>query len=326
VIPLSVVVPTRDTRGLTLRCLGSIAFLAREGAQVVLVDDASRDGTAEAARAAHGFVEVIANDQPLGFARSANRGLAAARGEVLLLLNSDTEVDAPSFGRMRDAFAADERLGAAGASLVNPDGSAQWSGSRLPSRAWLTAMASGLPALLGALPGYRRVRAPGGTGEVDWVTGAALAIRRAAWTQVGPLDETFAFYGQDLDYCQRLRAAGWHVRLVDGWRVTHVGGATIGRRPGSIGGVHLGLLWSDLLRWASRHHGPAWTVRTARLMRAAAGARLTARALARPFAGASARETWDHDTAALREARAALEAWTHDRPPPDVRHSGPAAS
>jgi GT2 family glycosyltransferase len=306
---VSVVVPTHDTRELTLRCLRSVAFLASEGAQVVLVDDGSRDGTAEAVAAAHGFVEIVRNEQAQGFARAANRGLAAARGGLLLLLNSDTELQADSFGHLVDAFEADARLGAAGAALVNPDGSAQWSGGRLPTRAWLTAMASGLPALLGALPGYRRLRPPGSTAAgTEWVTGAALAVRRSAWAEVGPLDETFAFYGQDLDFCQRLRAAGWQVRLLDRWRVLHVGGATIGRRPGSIAGVQLALLWSDLLLFARRSHGARWAARTARLMALATSLRLAARALVRPFA--ASRESWDRDTAALRAARAAALRFT----------------
>jgi N-acetylglucosaminyl-diphospho-decaprenol L-rhamnosyltransferase len=301
---LSIVVPTHDTRELTLCCLASLVPLAEAGAEVVLVDDGSRDGTGDAVRAAHGFVRILRNEEAQGFSRAANRGLSAARGRLLLLLNSDTEIDA-SVRHALEAFPADDRLGAAGASLVGPDGAPQWSGGRLPTRAWLVAMASGLPALLGALPGYRRLRPPGAAGaDAEWVTGAALVIRRAAWEELGPLSETFAFYGQDLDFCQRLRDRGWRVRLLAGWRVVHVGGATIGRRPGSISGVQLALLWSDLLLWARGHHGAAWAARTARLMAAAVTLRLWARALARPFA--PDRERWDRDSAALRSARETL--------------------
>lgn len=301
---LSIVVPTHDTRELTLRCLASLAPLAAAGAQVVLVDDGSRDDTGAAVRATWDWVEVLRNEEALGFSRAANRGLGAARGRLLLLLNSDTEVDA-SVHRALDAFQSDERLGAAGASLVGPDGAAQWSGGRLPTRAWLVAVASGLPALLGALPGYRRLRPPGaGTADAEWVTGAALVIRRAAWDEVGPLSEAFAFYGQDLDFCARLADRGWRVRLVADWRVVHVGGATIGRRPGSMAGVQPALLFSDLLLWARLHRGAAWAARTARLMSAALTARVAARALARPFV--SGRSGWDRDSAALRAARETL--------------------
>jgi N-acetylglucosaminyl-diphospho-decaprenol L-rhamnosyltransferase len=301
---LSIVVPTHDTRELTLRCLESVAFLAHRGAQVVLVDDGSRDGTEGAVRAACPFAEVLRNEEAQGVSRAANRGLAAASGRLLLLLNSDTELDA-SVEQVLDAFDGDARLGAAGASLVGPDGAAQWSGGRMPTRSWLVAMASGLPALLGALPGYRRARPPGAAApDAEWVTGAALVIRRAAWDEVGPLSEAFAFYGQDLDFCQRLRTRGWRVRLVAGWRVVHVGGATIGRRPGSMSGVQPALLWADLLLWARLHHGAAWAARTARLMSMAVTARLLGRALVRPLQ--PDRERWDRDSAALRSARETL--------------------
>jgi GT2 family glycosyltransferase len=301
---LSIVVPTHDTRELTLRCLASLAPLAAAGAQVVLVDDGSRDGTADAVRAAAGGIEILRNEEAQGFSRAANRGLAAAHGRLLLLLNSDTELD-PSIGRALAAFDADDRLGAAGAALVGPDGAPQWSGGRLPTRAWLVAMASGLPALLGALPGYRRLRPPGASrADAEWVTGAAVVIRRTAWDEVGPLSEVFAFYGQDLDFCQRLRDHGWHVRLLSDWRVVHLGGATIGRRPGSMAGVQPALLWQDLLLWARNRHGPRWAGRTARLMRAAVAVRLCVRALARPFV--RDRELWDRDSAALRSARETL--------------------
>ena len=310
---MSVVVPTHDTRELTLRCAKSLAPLAARGAEVIVVDDGSVDGTADALQAFE-WVHVIVNQTPRGFAASANLGLSAAGGSLLLLLNSDTEMGDAS--AVLDAFEADPRLGAAGASLHYPDGRAQWSGGALPSRAWLVALASGLPALVGRLPGYRRLRPPAGAGgEAEWVTGAAIAIRRDAWSQVGPLDESFAFYAQDLDFCVRLRDAGWGVRVVPGWRVMHVGGATIGRRAGALAGAaNPSLLWADLLEWTRRRRGAAWSARTARLMVAAVGLRLWARRLLRPFLPASAREVWDRDTAALRQARDAVLAWSDGAP------------
>src|SRR6185369_3384658 len=124
-----------------------------------------------------------------GFTRAANLGLARASGEILLLLNSDTEVDASGLAALSAAFAAEPRLGAAGADLYYPDGSPQWSGGRAPTLAWLFALASGAPALFRRLPFYRRLKPPGARGgAVEWVTGAALAVRRAAWEQAGPLD------------------------------------------------------------------------------------------------------------------------------------------
>src|SRR6185369_14845132 len=124
---LSLVVPTRDTREVTLRCLESAAPLIEEGAELVLVDDGSRDGTAEAVRARFPAARVLVNDEQRRFGGSANRGLAEASREILLLLNSDTEVDPRTVPAVVAAFDREPRLGAAGAELRNADGTPQWS-------------------------------------------------------------------------------------------------------------------------------------------------------------------------------------------------------
>jgi len=304
---LSIVIPTRDTRELTLRCLESIARADPE-AEVVLVDDAGTDGTAEDAAGRFPGMVHIRTSEPVGFTRAANLGLARAGGEILLLLNSDTEVDGPGLAALAAAFAADPRLGAAGAALHYPDGSPQWSGGRAPSLAWLFALASGVAALLGRVPLYRHLKAPGEQGEaVEWVTGAALAVRRAAWEQVGPLDEGYRFYGQDLDLCLRLRQAGWGVVLLPEFRVMHHHGATIGGRPGTGGGRQLPeLLWTDLLRWARKHHGTVWA-RSAALSLATGGAvRLLGLALSFPFLPRTRRAARREETLAFRRALAAV--------------------
>lgn len=303
---LSVVIPTHDTRELTLRCLDSLRAARTEGPEeieVVLVDDASRDGTAEAVAATWPEVILLRNDEPAGFSRAVNRGLAATRGGVLLLLNSDTEVDRPGLEALLDAFDADPRLGAAGATLRYPDGSPQWSGGREPTLLWFFGLASGLPALLARLPLYRRLRPPGAAPDsVDWVTGAALAVRREAWEVAGPLDEGFRFYAQDLDYCQRLRLAGWSVALVPGFRVLHHHGATIGRDPGARRRQHPELLWTDLLRWAGKHKGEDWTRRAILAFQTGGRLRLLGRTLATPVLSPQRRAVWREDGEPFRKA------------------------
>jgi N-acetylglucosaminyl-diphospho-decaprenol L-rhamnosyltransferase len=313
---LSLVVPTRDTRVLTLRCLESAAPLIAEGAEVVIVDDGSRDGTAEAVRARFPGARVLVNADPRRFGGSANRGLGEARGEILLLLNSDTEVDPSTVPAVVAAFDREPRLGAAGAELRNADGTPQWSAGAAPTRPWLFAMATGVPALLGSWPAYRRLR-PVGSAErarVDWASGAALAIRRAAWDEVGPFDENFGFYGQDVDFGLRLRDAGWKVRVIPGWIVTHLGGATIGSGEGTAGGRHPGLLWTDLLLLGEKRHGVAWARSAARLMRLGASFRLAGRALMAPLVARSRRPAFDAETEAHRRARVALSEWSPTAP------------
>ncbi|MFL6260980.1 MAG: glycosyltransferase [Thermoanaerobaculia bacterium] len=261
--PLSIVIPTHDTRELTLRCLDSLRASSFPGLEVILVDDASRDGTAEAVTERHPEVVVLRNEEPARFTGSANRGLARAGGEILLLLNSDTEVEPGGLARLVEVFAREPEMGIAGALLHYPDGSPQWSGGREPSLLWFFALTSGLPALLERFPFYRRARplAPDRPLAVDWVTGAAMAFRRAVWEAAGPLDEGFQFYAQDLDFCLRARRAGWRIEVRPEVRVLHHHGATIGRAAGARGHQHPELLWSDLLRWARKHHGQAWAAR-----------------------------------------------------------------
>jgi GT2 family glycosyltransferase len=309
---LSIVIPTHDTRELTLRCLDSLYAAPPPGLEVILVDDASRDGTAEAVRERHPQVTVLRHETAARFTRSANAGLAQAKGEILLLLNSDTEVAPGALERLVGVFARQPWLGIAGARLHYPGGAPQWSGGREPTLAWFFALASGVPALLARLPLYRRAKPLDAASPriVDWVTGAAMAFRRTVWEAAGPLDEGFRFYAQDLDFCLRVRRAGWRVEVRPDFRVLHHHGATIGRDPGARGHQQPELLWSDLLRWARKHRGEAWGARAAAALRAGARLRLAAHRLARPFVSAARRAGWRQDDQALR---AALDAC---HPPP----------
>ncbi|MBW8876538.1 MAG: glycosyltransferase family 2 protein [Acidobacteria bacterium] len=305
---LSIVIPTHDTRELTLACLASLFRSPAPGMEVIVVDDASGDGTAEAVRERFPEAIVLRHEAAERFTRAANAGLARAQGEILLLLNSDTEVEPGGLAELIAVFNREPELGIAGALLHYPDGSPQWSGGREPSPAWFFALASGLPALLQRLPIYRRLKplAPPGPARVDWVTGAAMAIRRRAWEAAGPLDEGFRFYAQDLDFCLRAGRAGWVVAVRPELPVLHHHGATIGRDPGASRHQQHELLWTDLLRWARKQHGEAWATRAERALRAGAVLRLASRRLASPFVAPHRRAAWREDGKALRAALRAL--------------------
>lgn len=306
---LSIVVTTHDTCELTLRCLDSVRACSPESAEVVLVDDGSRDGTERAVRERHPMVKVVSIAPARGFTVAANRGMAEGRGELLCLLNSDTEMHAGTIPRLLGAFADNPRLGVAGAELRFPDGRPQWSAGRVPTPLWLFVLASGLAGLLERLPGYRRLRPvrTGVRGRVDWICGAAMTIRREAWHAAGGFDERFRFYCQDLDLCLRLREAGWEIAVVSGAQVTHHGGATIGRRPGAVGGqCHPALLWTDLVRWAAKRQGPRGADDSARLLRLGGRLRVGTRRLVIPLIPVDRREVWRCETLAFQQALAAL--------------------
>jgi len=305
---LSIVIPTHETRELTLRCLASVV-LADTTAEIIVVDDASSDGTAEAIGRRFPQVEILSNKKCLGFSPSANRGLCQAHGDPLLLLNSDTEVTAPSIAAARAAFVRDEKLGVAGAELLYPDQSPQWSAGREPTPLWLFGQASGLPALLGRLPGYRLLKPPGlgADSEVDWVSGAAMAIRREVWQTVGPFDEGYRFYCQDLELCLAAKDAGWRVAVVSSFEVTHHHGATISAAGGSAAPYHPELMWTDLVRFARRRGGSEAARKAASSLRSGAKARLFGRRLAALLQGRDRPAAWQKDTEAFEAGLTALE-------------------
>jgi GT2 family glycosyltransferase len=275
---LSVVVPTHDTRELTLACLAALADAQPPPDEVVVVDDGSGDGTAAAVAASFPAVRLRRHERPLGFTAAANAGAAQATGDLLLLLNSDTEPAADALGALLAAFRDDARLGVAGASLVYPDGTPQWSGGRAPRALWLFALGSGLAHRLGGARWWRRRRPVSGhgSGEVEWVTGAALAVRRPLWRELGGFDPRFELYAQDLDLCLRARARGWRVAVVAASRIVHHHGATVGRlastterdasTPATVARHDAARLWADLVRWAAKD-GPAAARGAARWLR-----------------------------------------------------------
>jgi len=265
-VKLSVIIPTYDTAEMTLVCCASVVEGLPAEAEVILVDDASTDGTAR--RVGEAFPSIVVLRQPVnrGFSASVNAGVAASRGELVVLVNSDTRVAAGTLEAFIRAFDEDAHLGVAGAQLINPDGSLQWSAGPVPTLLWMVVAVSGIARL--ARP-FRRRRDAGG--DVGWVSGAAMAFRRRVWEAAGPLREDFRFYAQDLDFCVRAAGLGWRVRLLPEIRVEHRHGGTIAR--GSALPYKPELLWPDLLTWGRSAYGEAWARRARRAMIVAAALR-----------------------------------------------------
>lgn len=277
---LSVVVPTFDTCEMTLRCCAAAWAALPAGGELIVVDDGSGDETATRVRAALPGAVVVRREHNGGYSAAVNTGLAHARGDVVLLLNSDAHLDAAAAEALLAAFDHDPAVGVAGAQLLDADGTPQWSGGREPGLAWMMAVVSGLGPVVGAW--RQRVRAlrhatAQGDRDVHWVSGAAMAVRRAALEATGRFDERVCGYGQDLDFCVRARAAGWRVRIVATARVPHLTGATLA--PRSPLRHDPARLWPDLLDWGARRHGPAWGNVARPLLRALAWGRVLARAL-----------------------------------------------
>lgn len=310
-VPLSIVIPTHDTRDLVERCLQSLDNEASDRLEVIVVDDGSTDGTSERIAECFPRVRVLRHEVAQGFTVSVNDGLACASGGILLLLNSDTEVRPGSLTELVVAFEKDPRLGIAGASLENPDGSPQWSAGREPSLPWLFALSSGLGRWMREKFFVRRQGSPGDSagGPTEWVTGAAMAIRRDVYHLLGPLETAFRFYVQDMDYCLRARSEGFEVAVIPSFRVMHLGGGTVSQSTGAVGSSHPELLMLDLVTWAELRRGRMWARWARRTLRVGVCLRVALRrflsAAVASAHGAAYRQTTESLASAARAIRSA---------------------
>jgi len=305
---LSVVIPTRDTRELTLNCLASLWLADPQPDEVIVVDDGGSDNTAASALRRYPRHIVVRLPERQGFTAAVNHGMARASGDLLLLLNSDTEVEPAALAAVLAAFEADRRLGIAGAALRDPSGAPQWSGGRCPSTLWCFALASGIPALLGRSSFWRQLKSPSGsTGRpVHWVAGTAMVVRREVWESVGPLDPDYRFYCQDLDLCDRARETGWKITVVPGFRVLHHLGSTIAAESGSVGNMNPELMWGDLVRFAGKRWGRTRARKAGLALRLGGRVRLLGRSLAAPVIPRASRPEWRAANSAYAAAVRAL--------------------
>jgi N-acetylglucosaminyl-diphospho-decaprenol L-rhamnosyltransferase len=223
-VDLSVVIVSWNVRDLLRQCLSTVVGPGPLSLEVIVVDNASTDGSVDMLRAEFPAVQVVANPGNVGFPAANNQGIAAARGRYVLLLNSDAEVVGEGLATMVAFADAHPDVGVVGPQLLNPDGSVQSSRRRLPTLAtaffestWLQPYA---PRRL--LERYYVLDQPDGTTlDVDWVKGAALMARREAIEQVGLLDEGFFMYSEELDWCRRFREAGWRVVYLPTAQIVH---------------------------------------------------------------------------------------------------------
>ena len=227
-VELSFCVVNTEQRGLLRYCLDAIA---RERAtvdfetEVLVLDNASQDGSADVARGHPVDAEVIALPQRRGKGENDSALLQRARGRFCLLLNEDSELEPGATVALHDALAADERAGAAGAMLVRPDGEQQPSAWRFPSPG---------TALLTALFLHRQlvVQSPGRRcGRSTGCSRRRCSCGARPRPQIGYFDPEFFVYSDEVDFCRRLADAGWHTLYVPGSTRRAPRAALDGQRP-----------------------------------------------------------------------------------------------
>jgi hypothetical protein len=296
VVNLSVLIVTWNTRELLRDCLRSLlASLDTFAAEVIVVDNASEDGTAEMLRYEFGHesrLRLLANDANLGFARGNNDALALARGTTIAVVNPDTVFDGPVLAELSGHLSAHPEVGIVSCGLVGLDGTPQSLHRAFPTLPSLffvdTRPGRWIDRRLLGHRAYRRSRLlhrpHAGTMSVDQVAGACLVMRRAVIDRVGGLfDERLPLYGNDVDLSRRVRDAGLDVQVRYDLIVRHHGGGSLSQLDLE---VRRALLWNGFEVYY-RLHEPRWRQVVLRALRTV---RLGARSTGRAEVTTSARE------------------------------------
>jgi GT2 family glycosyltransferase len=239
-VTLSIVIVNWNVCGFLRDCLRSLhdqMLMARGSWEVIVVDNASDDGSVEMIRREFPEAALLANDENVGFARANNQGFAISRGRYVLLLNPDTIVLDHAVDAMVRRMKARPEVAALGCHLVNADGSFQrWTGGNPPGKRnvachFLLAYRF-LPARILPPPLYLE-RKPALEIEVGWVSGACMLLRREA-VAGGLFDERFFIYGEDMELCGRLAAAGWKVAYTPVASIVHHEGRSVDQHPSDV--------------------------------------------------------------------------------------------
>jgi GT2 family glycosyltransferase len=229
---LSTIIVNYRSRRALLDCLGSLQMdAAGFEHEIVVVDNDPSDGTLEVLAERFPKVRGIANAENVGFARAVNQGIAATTGEFVMTLNPDCFIERGSLAALAGYLRAHPRAGVVGPRMIGRDGRLQYSARSFPDH--LTFLFNRYSLLSLLFPRNRWTRRyllsdwdHASVRSVDWLSGACLMVRRSAIEQVGPMDEAYFMFNEDVDWCRRMKQAGWDVVYVPDALVHHDIGAS----------------------------------------------------------------------------------------------------
>jgi GT2 family glycosyltransferase len=267
VIDLSIVVVSFNARADLNRCLQSVVAHPPEAtSEIVVVDNASQDGSADAAAAVTG-VRVIRSDRNVGFAAASNVGIRASGGSHVLLLNSDTIVPPGVLDRLLGRLRREPGVGVVGPRLVDGSGRPELSFGPMisPLAEWhqrrlVRALAAGEPWAVAHVDKVTHEEQ-----RPDWVSGACLLVRRIDADAVGLLDERYFMYTEDVDFCAAIRRLGRTILFTPVAEVVHLRGRSVAAAPEATRAAYER---SHLAFYRKHHPWIAPFLRASRLLRA----------------------------------------------------------
>lgn len=228
---IGVVIVNYNAGSLLTACVQSVR--AEQAAAIVVVDNGSTDGSDQALLQRFPDTQLLRLKNP-GFGAANNHGAKQLQTDVVFCINPDTVVHPGAFARLLQALASDPAIGVVGPRLLNSDGSVYPSARAFPR--FLAGAGHGIVGLIWPdnrwSRAYKRLdHSYDQAGRVDWVSGAAMFMRRSAFDSVAGFDEGYFLYMEEVDLCWRLRERGWKVMFDPGAVLTHVQGVSTARRP-----------------------------------------------------------------------------------------------
>lgn len=237
---LSIIIVNYNTKKLTLECIESIYKSKMNYTfEIFVVDNNSSDNSVEAIKEAFSNVKVIENKENVGFSKANNQAIKVSKGRYILLLNSDTIVNDTTLSTVIDFMDEHEDAGATGCKVVLPDGSldkACHRGFPTPEASfyYITGLAKKYPNSPKFNSYHKSYLNMEEIHEIDCLVGAFMMVRRKTINEVGMLNETYFMYGEDIDWCYRIKEGGWKIFYHPKVSIVHYKGASSRKKPFKI--------------------------------------------------------------------------------------------